>query len=142
MADQVLSGPAFSKPFKVLAWALCLGLIVWTFLLPIDLLSHSGWWVASALALIVYTVWHIQSSVTTLDAHHIHQTWVWDKSMQLSDMAYIKVIHVPSLSWLIAPRVYARTMMGKFAVFYTASPDMLKAFEALAEKLKNQRINF
>jgi hypothetical protein len=49
---------------------------------------------------------------------------------------------VPALSWLIAPRVYARTMMGKFAVFYTSSPELLSALYELEAKLKAQREAF
>jgi len=142
MTASALSGPAFSRPFKVLAIALSAALIGWSLMLPIDFFSKSGLWVASAHALIVYTVWQIQISVTTLSSDQIKQTWIWDKSMQLNDMAYLKIIHVPALSWLIAPRVYARTMMGKFAVFYTSSPEVLAALYALEAKLKADRLAF
>ncbi len=139
MTDLALTGPAFSKPFKVLAIALSGALLIWSLMLPIDFLSKSGLWVASAHALIIYTVWQIQISVTSLSADQIRQTWIWDKSMQLNDMAYLKIIHVPALSWLIAPRAYARTMMGKFAVFYVSTPELLKALYELEAKLKAQR---
>lgn len=139
---MALSGPAFSKPFKVLAIALSGALLIWSLMLPIDFMSKSGLWVACAHALIIYTVWHIQTSTTTLTTLQIKQTWIWDKSMQLNDMAYLKIIHVPSLSWLIAPRVYARTMMGKFAVFYVSTPELLKALDELEAKLKARRDSF
>jgi len=142
MTAPVLSGPAFSKSFKVLAIALSGALIAWSLMLPIVFFSKSGLWVAAAHALILYTVWYIQISVTTLDSVQIKQTWIWNKSMNLNDMAYLKIIHVSSLSWLIAPRVYARTMMGKFAVFYTNSPEVLNALYALEAKLKADRQAF
>jgi hypothetical protein len=142
MTASVLSGPAFSKPFKGLAIALCGGLIIWSVTLPFDFFSKSGLWILAVHAMILYTVWHIQTSVTTLDETQIKQTWIWDKSMQISDMAFVKIIHVPALAWLIAPRIYARTMMGKFAVFYTSSPEMLQAMAALEIKLKANRSNF
>ena len=142
MTDTVLSGPAFSKSFKVLAWALSGILLFWSLQLPIEFTSKSGLWVSSALILIFYTAWQVQVSVTTLNAEVLSQTWIWNKAMGLNDMAYLKIIHVPMLDWLIAPRVYARTMMGKFAVFYTSSPEVLEALYALEAKLKADRQAF
>ena len=40
------------------------------------------------------------------------------------------------LDWLIAPRLYVRTLLGKFAVFYAADPSMLAEFERLLAELK------
>ena len=142
MTDTVLSGPAFSKSFKVLAWALCGILLFWSLQLPIEFTSKSGLWVSSALILIFYTAWQVQVSVTTLNAEVLSQTWIWNKAMALNDMAYIKIIHMPMLDWLIAPRVYARTMMGKFAVFYVSSPELLQALYELEAKLKAKREMF
>ena len=142
MTDTVLSGPAFSKSFKVLAWALSGILLFWSLQLPIEFTSKSGLWVSSALILIFYTAWQVQVSVTTLNAEVLCQTWIWNKAMALNDMAYLKIIHVPMLDWLIAPRVYARTMMGKFAVFYVSSPELLQALYELEAKLKAKREMF
>ena len=52
----------------------------------------------------------------------LHQSWVWDKKMELGELAYGKLIRVRGLDWLIAPRLYVRTLVGKFAVFYAADP--------------------
>jgi hypothetical protein len=142
MTDTVLTGPAFSKSFKVLAWALCGILLFWSLHLPIEFTSKSGLWVSSALALIFYTAWQVQISMTSLNDQVLSQTWIWNKAMALNDMAYVKIIHVPMLDWLIAPRVYARTMMGKFAVFYVSSPELLKAMYELEAKLKAKREMF
>ena len=139
MTDTALSGPAFSKSFKVLAWALCGILLFWSLRLPIEFTSKSGLWVTAALALIFYTAWQVQISVTTLSEEALSQTWIWNKAMGLNDMAYVTIIHVPRLAWLIAPRVYARTMMGKFAVFYVRTPELLKAMYELEAKLKAKR---
>ena len=84
----------------------------------------------------LYTWWHIVSSITRLTAEVLHQSWIWDKHMDLRELAYAKLIRVPSLEWLIAPRLYLRTLRGKFAVFYAASPEMLEQFERLATELK------
>ena len=59
--------------------------------------------------------------------------------MPLGNLAYAKLIRVRGLDWLIAPRLYVRTLDGKFAVFYAASPQLLKAFERLGSSLKTFR---
>ena len=84
----------------------------------------------------VYTWFCILRSTTRIDAKGLHQTWVWDKHMELSELAYGKLIRVRGLEWLIAPRLYVRTLMGKFAVFYAASPAMVAEFERMVGELK------
>ena len=93
----------------------------------------------AGLLLILYTWISILRSTTRLDANGLHQTWVWDKHMEFDDLAYCKLIRVRGLEWLIAPRLYARTLMGKFSVFYTASPDMTAEFERLVTDLQTFR---
>ena len=92
-------------------------------------------WAISALALMVYTLWCILTSVTTLTSTQLQQTFVWNKQLELRELAYVKLIRVPGLDWLIAPRLYCRTLLGKFAVFYTADTLMLAEFERLRDEL-------
>jgi len=40
------------------------------------------------------------------------------------------------LDWLIAPRLYLRTLPGKFAVFYLADPALLAESQRLVRELK------
>ena len=93
-------------------------------------------WALAALGLMAYTLWHILRSKTTLDTRALHQTWLWDKELPLRDLAYVRLIRIPGLDWLIAPRLYARTLLGKFAVFYAADPHLLAEFGRLREELK------
>jgi hypothetical protein len=92
-------------------------------------------WALSALALMGYTLWCILTSVTTMTATTLEQTFVWDKKVELRELAYVKLIRVPGLDWLIAPRLYCRTLMGKFAVFYAADAHMICEFERLRDEL-------
>jgi hypothetical protein len=92
-------------------------------------------WVLSALALLLYTLWCILTSVTTLTHSTIEQTFVWNKKLELRELAYVKLIRVPGLDWLIAPRLYCRTLLGKFAVFYTTDVHMIGEFERLRDEL-------
>ncbi len=133
-------GPAFSVPFKVLATLIvlaCAAAFVQTWLAgrAAGAATGGGWFIAGLL-LMLYTWWHILRSTTRIDEQGLHQSWVWDKHMELRELAYGKLIRVRGLEWLIAPRLYVRTLMGKFAVFYAASPEMVAEFERLVSELK------
>ena len=136
-------GPAFSRTFKVLATvivlACCAGFVSTWLAGRVSGGNVGGGWFLAGLLLIVYTWVCILRSTTRLDAKGLHQTWVWDKHMELDDLAYCKLIRVRGLEWLIAPRLYARTLMGKFSVFYTASPEMTAEFERLVTDLQTFR---
>jgi hypothetical protein len=135
---------AFSIPFKMLATALIApalawgwnmwstGTIAWT-------LEASGWLFA-ALCLMLYTGWYFFNGKTTLDNATLEQTWVWHKRAELRQLAYVKLIRVRGLEWLIAPRLYTKTYAGKLAIFYAASPAMLVEFERMESELKALRI--
>ena len=138
--DGVVSGPAFSLPFKVLATLIVLGCVaafaqLWL-AQPAASAPLGGSWFIAGLLLLAYTWVCMLRSTTQLDASGLHQSWIWDKHLELDDLAYCKLIRVRGLDWLIAPRLYARTLMGKFSVFYTASPEMATEFERLVAELK------
>ncbi|GAB3487078.1 hypothetical protein GCM10027399_00750 [Curvibacter fontanus] len=139
-----LSGPAFTLPFKALATVIVAAGSAWLASLwragALGSGSSTGLvWLLTALALMLYTWWHIMRSRTRLDAGALHQTWVWDKQLELRELAYGKLIRVRGLDWLIAPRLYARTLMGKFAVFYAADPVLLADFERLVREVAEFR---
>lgn len=148
MPDGPLQGPAFSTAFKVLATVIVGGCAA--VLTQMGLAGQLGQpattgapvasvglsWFVAGLLLMGVTWWHILRSVTRLDADGLHQSWVWNKQMPLRDLAFAKLIRVRGMDWLIAPRLYVRTLDGKFAVFYAASPQLLAAFEQLGSSLK------
>ncbi len=136
-----VEGPAFSRLFKLLASAVVFGAAGW--------FAQLWWggkvtggaasmlvWVLAAMAMMFYTWWCILRSVTRLDGQMLQQTWIWNKKMELRELAFGKLIRVPGLDWLIAPRLYVRTLMGKFDVFYAADPQMIAQFERLIAELK------
>ena len=135
---------AFSTPFRLLATVLVFGIEIWMYLLwQTGHLTPSGMsaaaalgWPLAALAIMLYTWWHIVTSRTTLTSKTLHQSWIWDKKLELGELAYGKLIRVRGFDWLIAPRLYVRTLLGKFAVFYAADPSMLAEFERLIAELK------
>ena len=151
LPEGPLAGPAFSTAFKVLATVIVGGCAA--ALAQMGLAGQLGQpatagvpaasvglsWFAAGLLLMGVTWWNILRSVTRLDADGLHQSWVWAKHMPLRDLAYAKLIRVRGLDWLIAPRLYVRTLDGKFAVFYAASPPLLAEFERLSVSLKTWR---
>lgn len=136
-----MRGAAFSAPFKLLVsvvLAVCTG---WLFRLWSDGRLGAGLsvnlaWFLGALTLMAWTWWAVVRSVTTLDVQGLHQTWMWDKRMKFDDLAYARLIRVRGLEWLVAPRLYVRTLLGKFAVFYTADPHLRAECERLVRELK------
>ena len=140
----MVEGPAFSLPFKLLATVIVGGCAFWLAQLwAAGSLGSAktgglGWFLAG-MALMGWTWLAIMRSHTRLDANGLYQRWIWDKHMALDDLAFAKLIRIPGLDWLIAPRLYVRTLVGKFAVFYAASPEMIREFQRLVAELKAAR---
>ena len=138
---QPLQGPAFSPAFKMIATALLFITAGWFVQLWFagkvagGTVSIFSWFVA-ALALMALTWWSILRSVTRLDAGALQQTWLWNKKMELRELAYGRLIRIRGLDWLVAPRLYLRTLEGKFSVFYATDPKMIAQFERLVAELK------
>ena len=138
---QKLSGKAFSVAFRVLALLLLEGIAWWAYVLWSSgkletSLTTSMLWLVAAIVLMAITVFYVFRSVTSISATHLKQSWIWDKEMLVSDLAYAKLIRLRGFEWLIAPRLYARTHGGKFASFYASTPDVLLQFEKIHNKLK------
>jgi hypothetical protein len=136
-----IEGPAFSVVFKLLALAIVIGSAAWFVRLWMDGKVAGGTvsiltWFLAALAMMAYTGWWIVRSRTRLDGQALHQSWMWDKKMDLRELAYGKLVRVRGLEWLVAPRLYVRTLTGKFAVFYAADPRLIADFERLVVELR------
>ncbi len=100
------------------------------------MVGHDYLWLWAAWGIMAYTVAHLLMGKTTLTSKGLEQTWIWNKKVELRDLAYAKVIRVPGLDWLVAPRIYVRTLMGKFTVVYACHPDMVVEFKRLSAELK------
>jgi hypothetical protein len=139
--EQVISGKAFSLTFRVLALLLVEGIAWWAYVLWSNgklgtSVTTSMLWLVAAIILMAITVFYVFRSVTSITATHLKQSWIWDKEMLVSDLAYAKLIRLRGFEWLIAPRLYARTHGGKFASFYASTPNVLMQFEMIHNKLK------
>ena len=76
------------------------------------------------------------NSRISLDANGITQSWMWTKHFDFDDLAVAQPIRIRGLEWLIAPRLYARTLAGKFSVFYVSDATVLLEMERLSLELK------
>ena len=139
-----VEGPAFSPAFKLIATvivaACALGLLqAWRAgSLGSARTGGLGWFIAG-MVLMGWTWIAILRSRTRIDGKGLYQHWIWDKHMDFDDLAYGKLIRVRGLDWLIAPRLYVRTLMGKFTVFYGATPALVAEFERMVLELRRFR---
>jgi hypothetical protein len=148
-SNDVVEGPAFSRAFQAITWLTLLGSGYWLVSLwqqgkfgggdtGLDGLRAAGWFVLG-WALLAWTTWHVMHSRARVDAQGLHQTWIWDKHMSYDELAYARLIRIRGLEWLIAPRFYVRTLVGKFAVFYVSGLDVQKECERLSQELAEFR---
>lgn len=87
-----------------------------------------------------FTLGSIYRSQTTLTASTLKQTWIWDKEVALTELVYAKLIRFKGFDWLVAPRLYVRTMMGKFTVFYAADRAMIADFQKLVISIQQRSL--
>ena len=133
---QAMTGQAFGPVFKMLAWSILLALLVWIWRLDFDWRSSQGALVAAAWAMLAFMAWHIQRSRIRLDQEAIEQSWMWRRRLALRELAFIQVMRVRGLEFLIAPRIYARSLGGTFTFFYCSDRALLDEFARLAEALR------
>jgi hypothetical protein len=131
-----MTAPAFGLVFKALAWFILLSLLTWFWRLNLDWNSRQGALSAVVWAMMAFIVWHIQRSRITLDAAAIEQTWMWQRRVTLRELAFVKVMRIRGLEFLIAPRIYVRNLGGKFSFFYCSDRGMLDEFTRVADALK------
>jgi len=135
-AQKTVAGAAYTRPFKALCGAWVLGSGLW--LAPLvgasGLNQRTGWFILAWL-LMAYSAWYLLRSRTSLSDSQLTQTGWVDKQLPVAELAYCKLLRVPGLDAFIAPRLYARSLSGKFAVFYAADKALLAEFERLCTEL-------
>ena len=126
-----VEGPAFPLAVRVLATAL----VAWT--------GHWGWksrdalvgveWSGSALmpllgavALVLWCLVWIWRSRIRVDGQGLHQSWMWDKQVRWADVTQARLVMIPGLGRLLAPRLVVRARGQAFAlVFHCGDPQVL-----------------
>lgn len=126
-------GAAFSAPFKAIAWLIAASIAYWGW----QALPQLGWPVMSTqakltlvgcAALVLYTLFHIMRSTTTVTPTEISQRFVFNRRVHLGEVSFAKFIYIPYLTWLIAPRLFVRTAGNRFAAFYGATHELHLVF--------------
>lgn len=129
-------GPSFSVPVKLLASALMLALLVWGWRALDELLAAPvsagglGFIAATLLVLVCCYVGMLRGR-TSISATHIRQRWLWRKEVALADVTQAKLIHLPMLSWLIAPRLMLKVRGRGIYTFHVADPAVLASVRRL-----------
>lgn len=136
-AQEPIEGPSFSFAMKMLASNLVgwLGLAAWRVIADGALSSwDDSTRIAMGMALIIVFVSYIGilTSRTGIDGQTIHQRGLWSKEVRLADITQIKLIALPGLGWLIAPRLVVRAGGLTVTTFHAGDPRVLAAFRRLA----------
>jgi hypothetical protein len=134
---------AYSPAFKLLALGLLAAAGLWAWQMyqwnQQQAIPQHAFWLLAPWGLMAYTVGFVVLGVTRFNAEGIEQSWMWRKHVALKDLAYVKVIRVRGMEWLIAPRLYTKTFGGKLFIFYAADPAMLAEFKRLEQALDGLR---
>lgn len=129
-------GPAFPLLVKVLAVAVVAATLGWGLRAADELAAVSWTFMAGsmlvlAIVMVLWCVWWILRSRTSIDATHIRQSWMWDKQVAIDDITQARLVGVPYLAWLIAPRLVVRAKGRGLFVFHAADPRVLGAMASL-----------
>jgi hypothetical protein len=87
---------------------------------------------AATLVVVLACLGYICWSRVRMDDTHIEQTWVWRKRVAIAEISQLKLIYVPYMSWLIAPRLVVRLGVTGWYVFHAADRRVLQRFYQLA----------
>ncbi len=140
--SQVITGPAYSPWFKMLATLVTVALAGYgiSFALRYSLMDY-GWGVrllfGAAMLLLIISYNGFLRSVVTIDAEGIRQTWLWNRQVSWSDIRSAKLIGIPLAGWLSPPRLVVRTG-NSFTTFNGGTTELLAEFAriSLAYQLK------
>jgi len=111
---SVVTGPAYSPWFKMLATLFTFGLIGYgiSFAMRFSLEAY-GWGVIllmlAALTLLLVSFYGFLHSTITIDDKGIKQTWVINRQVLWPDIRGAKMIGIPRAGWLSPPRLVVRT---------------------------------
>jgi hypothetical protein len=145
MQAEKVEGAAFSLTFKTLTCAVVAFCGYWLVSLwlqgkfggnaDLEGLRTAGWFILGWV-LLACTAWFVLFGRIRMDSTGITQTWLWTKHFDFDDLAVAQLIRIRGLEWLIAPRLYARTLAGKFSVFYVSDAAVMLEMDRLSQELK------
>lgn len=136
-ADDISAeGPSFPLFSRVLATLLVGALLVWLFSAMDDIyaagLTLTSWLLLGGiLAIVACGYVGMLRGRTAVSPTHLRQRGLWAKEVALTDVRQAKLIDIPPLRWLIAPRLILRLRGGGFCTFNAADPAVLDGIRRL-----------
>lgn len=127
-----VTGPAYSRGFKVFATIVTLALAVYGVSVAMRFsLPAFGFGVKALLAcagamLAISYYWFLRAE-TTIDSKGIRQSWVYTREVDWQDVRGARMIGIPFLTWLFPPRLVVRTG-NAFMTFNGGTQDILVEF--------------
>ncbi|MFT4193028.1 hypothetical protein [Ottowia sp.] len=132
-ATQALESAAFPAGVRALAAVLLAGLLLFGLWLS-PRFAQAQWsagglalFAAAALMVLWMGAWIVRSR-TRLEDGELSQTWVWHKRVHAADAASVKLVDIPGLRQVVAPRLLVRRRGGGMTWFHSADPRLLTAF--------------
>lgn len=134
--ETTITGPAYSKLFKVLATVLTIVLALYglNIVLRFPLMQYGfgikALLLGAAVMLGVSYYWFLRSTVT-VDDNGITQTWMYNRHVEWRDIRSAKMIGIPFMSWIFPPRLVVRTG-NSFTTFNGGSREVLVEFAKIS----------
>jgi hypothetical protein len=133
---ESVQGPAFTRSARVLA----LIAMILTLRQAVQGLSQMDgppegttlWVLVLGAVGLLYGLGHIWFTQTQVDQTHIRQSGWVRSEVEIARLTQVKLIYIPYLSWLIAPRLVVRSGGVRSWVFHAADPKVLQRFWQLA----------
>lgn len=134
--EKCITGPAYSRWFKLLATLVSMTLAVYLVKVALNypLLQYGlgvKALIGATVAMLALSYYWFLRSTTTIDASGITQTWLMRKRVEWTDIRGARMIGIPYLSWLFPPRLVVRTS-NFFVTFNAASPELLTEFAKIS----------
>ncbi len=132
-----VEGPSFSNAMKALATLAMLALAraAWNMVAEgvWSTMDRSSQLVMGAAMLVIAAAYGgMLTGRTSIDGQRIRQTGLWTKEVRLAELTQVKLIAVPGLTWLIAPRLVVRAGGLAMTTFHIADSRVLAAVRRLA----------
>ena len=129
-------GPSFPSGIRILATLIVTAMLLWFYLafdrLLVAGLKTSSWLlIAVALAIVLSCYFNIIYGRTKITATHVQQSWLWTKKVALVDISQAKLIDIPALRWVFAPRLVLRLHGGGFRTIHAADQAVLDCIRKL-----------
>ena len=127
-SSDMVRGSAFSLFHKALALCMSAALVYWV---PqtIALGDGSDWTEITLFAFLFASLLlglvYILMCETNIDEEHIGEAWLFSKRIKFTDVSKCKLICIPGLTWLIAPRLVVQCGGFNTHIFRASDPRVL-----------------